>query len=217
MIDAVCPPPREAPALVIGAHADEAEVVDAVLEAGDLVVPDRIEGGFRRCLVRGQDDVTLVERFQQVVKAGKQHHVGIEIQHAFHVRPRQQLLQHERLDRGGQLDDGVEIAPALAVRDVELVDRQHLVDRLDGKIHRTPVPVGKRQHDLPLGMMLANRGAQLAHLGQGVDRSGSEDDGFHGASVGGSPALAADNSRWKARSSSSAACASTSGIIRPLS
>ena len=74
------PPVGEPAAFVRVGDSDEAEIEDAVLEARDLVVEDRLEGRLGLGLVRSEREIRRRERGEDVVDAREQHHVRIEVE-----------------------------------------------------------------------------------------------------------------------------------------
>ena len=225
MIGSLRPPVRETPAFGGVADADEPEVENAVLEARDLVVDDRVQRLLGLGLVRRQRQIAALQRGQDVVDPRKQHHVRIEIQHGPAIGQLQQVLQRERLDRGGQLHDAVGEAPGPPVGDAELVDAENRIEGLVFRAQPLRALVRQREMNDCLGVVLPDRAAKHPHLRQIIHRRAGEDvqDLSHGivSTMGARPSYAtgislAASSRWNATSVASAARALTSPHSRAL-
>ena len=129
VIEPLRPPRCKAFTLFRIAHGDKAKIKNAVLQAGDFIVADGIQRRFRYHLMRRQRNILAIESLKNIVYTRKQNHIGVKIYNAIHVCFSHQFLQSKRLDRGRQFNDIVKENPLAQIADIQVMRRQHPVDR----------------------------------------------------------------------------------------
>ena len=160
----IAPPPEKGPAFPAVVDAEEAEVEDAVTQAAQLVIEDRVGLGFGVEQVRSEHHAGRAKLIHQIVERREDDDVGVEVEQQITIVASQQFERRLRFDRRCELDQVVLEQPAGIARGGEVIDEHDAIDGVvvalaDGTV---VAPVDDQPVNRHLGTVLAQRLAQRA-------------------------------------------------------
>ena len=153
-VAALAPPCGKSTPGIGGGNGHKTQVVHAVFEGADFVVPNSHPVVFGGGLVGGQGNAVVLQGGQHIVQTRVHDGVGVHVDHAVTIVG-QKLFQHKGFDGGGQLHNGVAKGPAAPVVDAQVGRAPNAVEHIQWDVFWTLVR--QRQMDACLRVEFFDR------------------------------------------------------------